>query len=115
MDKLKMFEDELVKQKEVPNLQPGDTVNVHIKITEGKRERIQVFSGIVISRRGSGINKTFTVRKESYGVGVEKIFPLYSPSIEKIEIVSRGLVRRAKLYYLRERRGKSARIKKKIT
>lgn len=115
MDKLKMFEDELLKQKDVPNLQPGDTVNVHIKITEGKRERIQVFSGIVISRRGSGINKTFTVRKESYGVGVEKIFPLYSPSIEKIEIISRGLVRRAKLYYLRERRGKSARIKKKIT
>lgn len=115
MDKLKAFEEELIKQKSVPNLQPGDTVNVHIKITEGKRERIQVFSGIVISRRGSGINKTFTVRKESYGVGVEKIFPLYSPLIEKIEIVSRGVVRRAKLYYLRERRGKSARIKKKIT
>lgn len=115
MDKLKMLEEEIQKQKEVPNLWPGDTVNVHIKISEGKRERIQIFSGIVISRRGSGINKTFTVRKESYGVGVEKIFPLYSPVIEKIEIVARGIVKRAKLYYLRERRGKSARIKKKIT
>lgn len=115
MDKLRLFEEEILKEKEVPTLWPGDTVNVHIKITEGKRERIQVFSGIVISRRGSGINKTFTVRKESYGVGVEKIFPLYSPSIEKIEVVSHGVVRRSKLYYLRGRRGKSARIKKKIT
>jgi len=115
MDKLRMFENDLMQQKNVPDIRTGDTVNVYIKITEGKRERIQVFSGIVISKRGSGINQTFTVRKESYGVGVEKIFPLYSPLIEKIDIVSHGKVRRAKLYYLRERRGKAARIKKEIT
>ena len=115
MDKIKTFEEEMIQKqnKEVPEIWPGDSVNVHIKVKEGNKERIQVFSGTVIRRRGSGINKTFTVRKESYGVGVEKIFPLFGPTIEKIEIIRRGKVRRARLYYLRNRRGRAARIKKK--
>jgi large subunit ribosomal protein L19 len=99
--------------KDLPEIRPGDTVKVHTKIKEGEKERIQVFTGIVIRRRGSGLDKTFTVRKISYGTGVERIFPLYSPSIKKVEIVRRGKVRRARLYYLRERRGKSAHIKEK--
>ncbi|MFO7248755.1 MAG: 50S ribosomal protein L19 [Bacillota bacterium] len=98
-------------RQDLPEFRPGDTVRVHVKVVEGQRERIQVFEGIVIARRGSGLNETFTVRKVSYGVGVERIFPVHSPKIEKIEVVRRGKVRRAKLYYLRERVGKAARIK----
>ncbi len=94
-----------------PQFRPGDTVRVHVKVVEGQRERIQVFEGVVIARRGSTVNETFTVRKISNGVGVERVFPLHSPRIDKIEVVRRGKVRRAKLYYLRNRRGKAARIK----
>lgn len=99
--------------KEIPDFKPGDTVKVHVKVVEGARERIQVFEGAVIRRRGSGIQETFTVRRMSYGVGVERIFPVYSPRVDKIEIKKRGKVRRAKLYYLRERVGKAARIKER--
>lgn len=96
---------------DLPAFRPGDTVKVHVKVTEGNRERIQVFEGVVIKRRGSGISETFTVRKISYGVGVERTFPVHSPKIAKLEVVRRGKVRRAKLYYLRQLRGKAARIK----
>jgi large subunit ribosomal protein L19 len=94
-----------------PDFRPGDTLRVHVKVIEGQRERIQVFEGVVIKKRGSGISQTFTVRKVSNGVGVERTFPLHSPKIDKIEVVRRGKVRRAKLYYLRNLRGKAARIK----
>ena len=94
-----------------PEFRPGDTLKVHVKVIEGQRERIQVFEGVVIKKRGSGVSQTFTVRKVSNGVGVERTFPLHSPKIEKIEVVRRGKVRRAKLYYLRDLRGKAARIK----
>jgi large subunit ribosomal protein L19 len=96
-----------------PEFRPGDTVRVHVRVVEGDKERIQVFQGIVIGRRGSGTRETFTVRKISGGVGVERIFPLHSPSIDKIDLVRRGKVRRAKLYYLRELRGKAARIEER--
>ncbi|RLA95414.1 MAG: 50S ribosomal protein L19 [Deltaproteobacteria bacterium] len=96
-----------------PEFRPGDTVRVHYRIQEGDKERVQVFEGVVIRKRGGGTKSTFTVRKVSYGVGVERIFPLHSPFIEKIEVVSRGKVRRSRLYYLRERSGKSARIKER--
>jgi large subunit ribosomal protein L19 len=96
---------------DIPDFRPGDTLRVHVKVREGQRERIQVFEGIVIRRRGSGISETYTVRKISYGVGVERTFPLHSPNVEKIEVVRRGRVRRAKLYYLRGLSGKAARIK----
>ena len=96
---------------DMPNFRPGDTVKVHVKVIEGTRERIQLFEGVVIKRRGGGISETFTVRKISYGVGVERTFPLHSPKIDKLEVARRGKVRRAKLYYLRELRGKAARIK----
>ena len=96
---------------DLPEFRPGDTLRVHVKVIEGQRERIQVFEGVVIKKRGSGISETFTVRKVSYGVGVERTFPLHSPKIDKIEVVRRGKVRRAKLYYLRQLRGKAARIK----
>ena len=99
----------------IPQFAPGDTVQVHLRVVEGNKERIQVFEGVVIGRRGSRSNATFTVRKVSYGVGVERIFPLHSPNIEKLEVVRRGRVRRAKLYYLRKLRGKAARIKEKRT
>lgn len=99
---------------DIPEFRPGDTLRVHVKVVEGSRERIQVFEGIVIKRRGSGISETFTVRKVSYGVGVERTFPLHSPKIDKIEVKRRGKVRRAKLYYLRNLRGKAARIKEII-
>ncbi|WP_027414575.1 50S ribosomal protein L19 [Aneurinibacillus terranovensis] len=95
----------------LPDFRPGDTVRVHVKVIEGQRERIQVFEGVVIKRRGGGISETFTVRKISYGVGVERTFPLHSPKIDKVEVVRHGKVRRAKLYYLRDRVGKAARIK----
>lgn len=98
-----------------PDFVAGDTVKVHVKIQEGEKERIQVFEGVVISKRKGMSNATFTVRKISYGVGVERIFPFHSPIIEKIEVVSRGRVRRAKIYYLRKLRGKAARIKERRT
>ena len=98
---------------DVPDFRSGDTVKVHIRIREGEKERIQVFQGIVIVRRKGGIRSTFTVRKVSYGVGVEKIFPLHSPSIDRIEVVQRGQVRRSRLYYLRKLKGKAARVKVK--
>jgi len=97
----------------VPEFQAGDTLRVHVKVVEGSRERIQVFEGLCIARKNAGLNSAFTVRKISYGEGVERIFPLYSPRIDQIEVVRRGDVRRAKLYYLRGRRGKSARIAEK--
>ncbi|KYD20299.1 hypothetical protein B4109_1005 [Geobacillus stearothermophilus] len=98
---------------DLPDFRPGDTVRVHVKVVEGNRERIQVFEGVVIKRRGAGISETFTVRKVSYGVGVERTFPVHTPKIAKLEVIRRGKVRRAKLYYLRELRGKAARIKEK--
>ncbi|GBF71972.1 50S ribosomal protein L19 [Paenibacillus sp. 598K] len=98
-------------RKDIPSFRPGDTLKVHVKVIEGTRERIQLFEGVVIKRRGGGISETFTVRKISYGVGVERTFPVNSPKIDRIEVARRGKVRRAKLYYLRELRGKAARIK----
>ncbi len=98
---------------DIPQFSPGDTVRVHVKVTEGNRERVQVFQGVVIARRGDGIRESFTVRKLSFGVGVERSFPLHSPIIDKIEPVTRGDVRRAKLYYLRDRVGKAAKVKEK--
>jgi len=100
-------------REEIPQFAPGDTVKVHVKVVEGNRERIQVFQGVVIARRGDGIRESFTVRKLSFGVGVERIFPLHSPIIDKIELLTRGDVRRAKLYYLRDRVGKAAKVKEK--
>lgn len=97
-----------------PDFRPGDSVDVHAKVVEGSRERIQVFEGVVVKKQNGGINETFTVRKVSYGVGVERTFPLHSPRIEKIEITRRGRVRRAKLNYLRQRRGRAARIQEKM-
>ncbi|AUS09258.1 50S ribosomal protein L19 [Laceyella sacchari] len=98
-------------RQDIPQFRAGDTLRVHVKVKEGQRERIQIFEGVVIQRRGGGVSETFTVRKISYGVGVERTFPLHSPRIEKIEVTRRGKVRRAKLYYLRNLRGKAARIK----
>jgi large subunit ribosomal protein L19 len=98
-------------REDLPEFRAGDTVRVHVRVVEGNRERVQVFQGVVIRRRGGGIRESFTARKVSFGIGVERTFPLHSPSIAKIEIVTRGDVRRAKLYYLRERRGKRARIR----
>ncbi|HEV8266579.1 MAG TPA: 50S ribosomal protein L19 [Thermoanaerobaculia bacterium] len=98
---------------DVPPFSPGDTVKVHVKVKEGEKERIQVFQGLVISRKGGGTRETFTVRKVSQGIGVERTFPVHSPTLERIEVERHGQVRRAKLYYLRERRGKSARIAEK--
>ncbi|MNB85056.1 50S ribosomal protein L19 [compost metagenome] len=98
-------------RKDIPSFRAGDTLKVHVKVIEGSRERIQLFEGVVIKRRGGGISETFTVRKISYGVGVERTFPINSPKIDKIEVTRHGKVRRAKLYYLRELRGKAARIK----
>ena len=98
---------------DIPEFRPGDTVKVHVRVVEGNRSRIQVFQGVVIRRQGGGIRETFTVRKVSFGVGVERTFPVHTPVVERIEIVTRGDVRRAKLYYLRELRGKAAKIKAK--
>jgi large subunit ribosomal protein L19 len=103
----------LVAARPVPPFQPGDTVRVSVRVVEGERERIQAFEGVCIARKNAGLNSAFTVRKISYGEGVERVFPVYSPSIDSIEVVRRGKVRRAKLYYLRGRRGKSARIAEK--
>jgi large subunit ribosomal protein L19 len=98
----------------LPEFSPGDTVKVHVKVREGEKERIQVFEGVVIGRRGGGVRETFTVRKVSYGVGVERVFPLHSPGVARIEVVRRGKVRRAKLYYLRTLRGKAARLEEQF-
>ena len=100
-------------RSDIPDFRPGDTVRVHAKIVEGTRERIQMFEGVVIARQGSGVRETFTVRRISYGIGVERMFPVHSPRIEKIDVVRKGIVRRAKLYYLRKLTGKAARIKEK--
>jgi large subunit ribosomal protein L19 len=100
-------------RKDLPNFRPGDELKVHVRVVEGNKSRIQVFQGLVIARQGSGVRETFTVRKISYGVGVERIFPVHAPVIEKIELVRKGEVRRAKLYYLRELRGKAAKIRER--
>ncbi|CAN5487461.1 50S ribosomal protein L19 [soil metagenome] len=107
------FVDQSSLRDDIPAFGPGDTVNVHVKVIEGAKERIQVFKGVILRRQNGGIRETFTVRKESYGVGVERTFPVHSPNIDHIEVVTRGDVRRAKLYYLRELRGKKAKIKEK--
>ena len=112
MEKINQLEKEQMRLDH-PAFWPGDNVKVHVKIKEGEKERIQVFQGVVISKRKGNTNATFTVRKVSYGVGVERIFPLHSPAIDKIEVVTRGRVRRAKIYYLRKLRGKAARIKER--
>jgi large subunit ribosomal protein L19 len=112
MEKLKQIDKENMRL-DLPDFGPGDTVKVHVKIKEGEKERIQIFQGVVISKRKGAVNATFTVRKVSYGVGVERIFPLHSPAISKVEVVSRGRVRRAKIYYLRKLRGRAARIKER--
>jgi large subunit ribosomal protein L19 len=105
--------DKAYLRTDLPDFRPGDTVKVHVRVVEAGRERIQVFQGVVIRRQGGGLQETFTVRKISFGVGVERTFPLHSPSISRLEVVTRGRVRRAKLYYLRERRGKKARIRER--
>jgi len=113
MDRIKDITAKLVETQDWPEFGAGDTVTVTIKIKEGSKERLQAFQGVVIQRRGSGVTETFTVRKMASGVGVERIFPVSSPSVEKIEVNKRGRVRRARIYYLRERTGKSARIKER--
>jgi large subunit ribosomal protein L19 len=115
-DIIAQLEIEQIKKlnKYVPKFQPGDTVQVNVKVVEGERTRIQAYEGVCIARNGGGLNESFTVRKISYGEGVERVFPVYSPLIESIKVVRKGLVRRAKLYYLRDRRGKSARIAERI-
>ena len=112
----KLEQDQIAKlDKAVPDFAPGDTVRVNVKVVEGSRERIQAYEGVCIARKARGLNSSFTVRKISFGEGVERVFPLYSPRVDSIEVVRRGDVRRAKLYYLRGRRGKSARISEKTT
>ena len=117
MDLIKELEAEQIAsvtaKRKIPDFAPGDTVRVNVKVVEGTRERIQAYEGVCIGRQGSGLNESFTVRKISYGEGVERVFPLYSPMIDSIKVVRRGKVRRAKLYYLRNLRGKSARIVEK--
>ncbi len=114
MNTIQQLEQDLVAElkakRGVPDFSPGDTLRVHVKVVEGQRERTQAYEGICIARKNSGVNSAFTVRKISFGEGVERVFPLYSPSVDKIEVVRRGRVRRAKLYYLRDRRGRAARI-----
>jgi large subunit ribosomal protein L19 len=107
------FVDAASKRDDIPAFRPGDTLKVHVKVIEGNKSRIQIFQGVVIRRQGDGLRETFTVRKVSYSVGVERTFPVHTPVIEKIEVVTRGDVRRAKLYYLRDLRGKKAKIKEK--
>ena len=113
MDLVKYVQDTLTEKKEYPNFKAGDTITVSYKIKEGTKERIQQFQGVVIQRKGTGTTKTFTVRKISNGVGVERIFPLFSPKIDNIELNKVGIVRRARIFYLRDKSGKSARIKEK--
>ena len=112
MNIIELIEREQLREN-IPDFAPGDTVRVHAKIVEGNRERIQIFEGVVIARQASGLREMFTVRRISYGVGVERMFPVHSPRVEKIQVVRRGAVRRAKLYYLRKLTGKAARIKEK--
>ncbi|HSJ29355.1 MAG TPA: 50S ribosomal protein L19 [Acidimicrobiia bacterium] len=112
MNNLDMLEGAYVRD-DVPDFRAGDTVKVHVRVVEGGRERVQVFEGVVIARNGTGLKASMTVRKVSFGVGVERVFPIHAPIVQKIEVVRRGDVRRSKLYYLRERSGKSARIKEK--
>ena len=113
MELMKQFNQKYMKET-VPEVNVGDTVRVHIRVKEGSRERIQIFEGTVISKKHGGIEESFTVRRMSYGVGVEKVFPLHAPTMEKVEIVRKGKVRRAKLYYLRDRVGKSAKVKENL-
>jgi large subunit ribosomal protein L19 len=113
MQKLDLLDAQSLRS-DIPPFRPGDTLKVHVRVVEGTRSRIQVFQGVVIRRQGSGVRETFTVRKISFGVGVERTFPVHVPVIDKIEVVTRGDVRRAKLYYLRELRGKKAKIKEKV-
>lgn len=113
MDALKLISDESLKAQ-VPEFSIGDTVRVHVKIREGERERIQIFEGTVIARRGSGVSETFTVRRVSYGVGIERVFPIHSPNVADVQVVRRGKVRRSKLYYLRDRVGKAAKVKERM-
>ncbi len=113
MDLVKFVEEQVIVKKQIPAFKAGDTVSVHYKIREGNKERIQIYQGVVIQRNSVGVNETFTVRKMSNGVGVERIFPVNSPNIDKIDVNSHGKVRRAKLFYLRELTGKAARIKTK--
>ena len=113
MDALKLISESSMK-KEAPAVNVGDTVKVHVKIREGERERIQVFEGTIIARKGSGVSETFTVRRVSYGVGIERVFPVNSPNVAKVELVRTGKVRRSKLYYLRDRVGKAAKVKERI-
>lgn len=113
MDALKLIAQDSLKS-EVPVIEIGDTVKVHVKIREGDKERIQIFEGTIIARKGSGVSETFTVRRLSYGVGVERVFPLHSPNVAKVEVVRHGRVRRSKLYYLRDRVGKAAKVKEQI-
>ena len=105
--------DNAARRSDIPEFRPGDTLKVHVKVIEGNRSRIQVFQGVVIRRQGAGVRETFTVRKVSFGVGVERTFPVHTPVIDRIEVVTRGDVRRAKLYYLRDLRGKAAKIKER--
>lgn len=112
MDLIKEVEKQNLKE-DLPNFSPGDSVKVYVKVVEGGRERTQAFEGVVIRRQGSGARETFTVRRVTFGIGVERIFPVHSPSVTRIEVVKRGKVRRAKLYYLRKRTGKAARIKER--
>lgn len=100
-------------RSDIPDFRPGDTLKVHVRVIEGSRERTQVFQGVVIRRQGSGVRETFTVRKVSFGIGVERTFPVHTPNIAKIEVAARGIVRRAKLYYLRDRKGKAAKVKER--
>ncbi|MBV6634009.1 MAG: 50S ribosomal protein L19 [Alphaproteobacteria bacterium] len=116
MQKIEKAEVErLTAERQIPDFDPGDTVKVNVKVVEGTRERVQAYEGVCIAKKGEGVNASFTVRKISYGEGVERVFPLYSPRIDSIELIRRGDVRRAKLYYLRTRRGKSARIAERVT
>ena len=112
MNIIQALEQEQLRS-DIPDFAPGDTVRVHVKVVEGTRERIQMFEGVVIARQGTGVRETFTVRRISYGVGVERTFPVHSPRLDKIDVVRRGIVRRAKLYYLRNLTGKAARIREK--
>lgn len=112
MDAIKLMTKEMLREDE-QKFSVGDTVKVHVRIKEGERQRIQMFEGTVIAKKHGGVSETFTVRRTSYGVGVERVFPMHSPNVEKVEVVRRGKVRRAKLYYLRDRVGKSAKVKEK--
>ncbi|UZD43404.1 50S ribosomal protein L19 [Selenomonas sputigena] len=112
MNIIQALEQEQLRS-DIPEFAPGDTVRVHVKVVEGTRERIQAFEGVVIARSGTGVRETFTVRRISYGVGVERTFPVHSPRLDKIQLMRRGIVRRAKLYYLRNLRGKAARIRER--